>query len=175
MECLGLQFSRTTSSRVSHRQPFFVTGKVAVDCRNAHKSPNTKKHVKFVESTKRHWLYFNTSDFYLRKKKQIMLQWPKLVTQKTVWSFHGAFLWVKKVPSAVPKAAHMASKNKLPKTERNCARWQGMLSHIKVSKYLEDSFHEILGGGNSNIFFHPYLGKWSKLTSIFFKGVETTN
>ena len=23
--------------------------------------------------------------------------------------------------------------------------------------------------------FHPYLGKWSNLTSIFFKGVETTN
>ena len=33
-----------------------------------------------------------------------------------------------------------------------------------------------LGGGNSNIFyFHPYLGKWSNLTSIFFKWVETTN
>ena len=29
-----------------------------------------------------------------------------------------------------------------------------------------------LGGGNSNIFyFHPYLGKISNLTSIFFKGV----
>ena len=44
MEWLGLQFSRTTSSRVSHRQPFFVTGKVAVVYRNAHKSPNTKKN-----------------------------------------------------------------------------------------------------------------------------------
>ena len=33
-----------------------------------------------------------------------------------------------------------------------------------------------LGGGNSNIFyFHPYLGRWSNLTSIFFKWVETTN
>ena len=29
-----------------------------------------------------------------------------------------------------------------------------------------------LGGGNSNIsYFHPYLGKWSKFTSIFFKWV----
>ena len=33
-----------------------------------------------------------------------------------------------------------------------------------------------LGGGNSNIFhFHPYLGGWSKLTTIFFRWVETTN
>jgi len=32
-----------------------------------------------------------------------------------------------------------------------------------------------LGGGNSNVFFQPYLGKSSNLTSIFFKGVETTN
>ena len=32
--------------------------------------------------------------------------------------------------------------------------------------------HKLLGGGNSNIFyFHPYLGKWSNLTSIFFKWV----
>ena len=32
-----------------------------------------------------------------------------------------------------------------------------------------------LGGGNSNIcYFHPYLGKWSKLTIIFFRWVETT-
>ena len=32
-----------------------------------------------------------------------------------------------------------------------------------------------LGGGNSTIFyFHPYLGKVPILTSIFFKGVETT-
>ena len=33
----------------------------------------------------------------------------------------------------------------------------------------------ILGGGNSNMFyFHPYLGKWSNLTSIFFKWVFST-
>ena len=34
-----------------------------------------------------------------------------------------------------------------------------------------------LGGGNSKIFhFHPYLGKWSKLTTvIFFRWVETAN
>ena len=32
-----------------------------------------------------------------------------------------------------------------------------------------------LGGGFKYFYFHPYLGKWSNLTSIFFKGVETTN
>ena len=38
-------------------------------------------------------------------------------------------------------------------------------------------FVKKLGGGNSNIFgiFTPYVGKWSNLTIIFFKGVETTN
>ena len=36
-------------------------------------------------------------------------------------------------------------------------------------------FNLILGGGNSNIvYFHLYLGKWSNLTSIFFKGVGST-
>ena len=36
--------------------------------------------------------------------------------------------------------------------------------------------HQALGGGNSNIFyFHPYMGKWSNLTIIFFQmGGSTT-
>ena len=38
------------------------------------------------------------------------------------------------------------------------------------------SIYDILGGGNSQIFyFHPYLGKIPNLTIIFFRGVETTN
>ena len=42
----------------------------------------------------------------------------------------------------------------------------------RINKYL----YTKLGDGNSNIFyFHPYLGKIPILTSIFFKGVETTN
>ena len=37
-------------------------------------------------------------------------------------------------------------------------------------------FTKTLVGGNSNVFYvHPYLGRWSNLTSIFFKWVETTN
>lgn len=32
-----------------------------------------------------------------------------------------------------------------------------------------------LGGGNSNLMFIPYLGKWSKLTIIFFRWDETTH
>ena len=37
------------------------------------------------------------------------------------------------------------------------------------------SNHHFLGGGNSNIFyFHPYLGKITILTSIFFKRVGST-
>ena len=31
-----------------------------------------------------------------------------------------------------------------------------------------------LGGGFKYFYLHPYLGKWSKLTHIFFKWVETT-
>ena len=36
--------------------------------------------------------------------------------------------------------------------------------------------NQLLGGGNSKIFYvHPYLGKSSNLTSIFFKLIETTS
>ena len=47
----------------------------------------------------------------------------------------------------------------------------------KTSGIAEEVSYKKLGGGNSIFFhFHPEpLGKISNLTSIFFKGVETTN
>ena len=49
-----------------------------------------------------------------------------------------------------------------------------ILSEVYYLNFLRS--YLFLGGGNSNVFyFHPYLGKWSNLTSIFFKRVETTN
>ena len=37
------------------------------------------------------------------------------------------------------------------------------------------SIQGYLVGGFNFFYFHPYLGKWSNLTSIFFRWVETTN
>ena len=53
----------------------------------------------------------------------------------------------------------------------------GSAVKITARNISDVSFGNTLVGGNSNIFwnFHPYLGKWSNLTSIFFKRVETTN
>ena len=52
---------------------------------------------------------------------------------------------------------------------------------FQVIKYSLDNYRFVvaqtqLGGGNSNMFyFHPYLGKISKLTNIFQMGGSTTN
>ena len=62
--------------------------------------------------------------------------------------------------------------------------WQRVMlgtsgSHWNSEKKMDhwDPFHSWLVGGFNYIFFyfHPYLGKFSNLTSIFFRWVETTN
>ena len=49
------------------------------------------------------------------------------------------------------------------------------LGHFSSIRIVVKLGEDNLGGGFDFFYFHPYLGKWSNLTSIFFKWVETTN
>ena len=64
-------------------------------------------------------------------------------------------------------------KPKAPENQWNLSPFGGNFGHFSKFQGEYQSNNQFLGGGNSNIFyFHPEtLGKWSNLTSIFFKWV----
>ena len=47
--------------------------------------------------------------------------------------------------------------------------------YVLASCVIFVNVYVLLGGGFKIFYFHPYIGKWSNWTSIFFKWVEATN
>ena len=57
----------------------------------------------------------------------------------------------------------------------SCPPWSGLdLVWRRASRALQGAFFQKWVVLSNVLYFHPYLGKWSNLTSIFFKWVETT-
>ena len=90
-------------------------------------------------------------------------------SNKYVFSTHNAW----KVNGWVPQKVTFFGIGKIPFSKPPYFWGSQPFLFRGVSVYLLTHF---LGGGfNFYFIFTPNLGKWSNLTSIFFKGVETTN
>ena len=165
---------------------FFLWGSVVLTAaaRGCGSKKNKKKHIYIYTLA---YIYIHTSLlyvylWYIHIIWHVLLGYPsaypgcnggsKIVTAQDIPNILG-FVILKAWMPPNPKTSHEMSASKWPKKVRKKNILDGTgLWYRNIKSVMTYNYWVAV----SNIFyFHPYLGKWSNLTSRFFNRVETTN